>query len=192
MILRRFSAIAFGAAVVAVASAAPAAAIVPPADGYYTFNQEGAPAATWQLQSVCIQANGTRAQSDYSDETIQAEGCNVIMASTSPSKLTREDRLVNFNARAVLTGGLWTFQFESSEGTLCPDGSTAASTEKYAFDSATYAGTHTSIHGAVCGGQAGMTKTPFTLGFTGGLQPPAVDRFPDHCDYLVGRPSICS
>jgi hypothetical protein len=139
MILRRFSAIAFAAAVVAVASAAPAAAIVPPADGYYTFNQAGAPAATWQLQSVCIQANGTRAQSDYSDETIQAAGCDVIMASTAPSKLTREDRLVNFNARAVLTGGLWTFQFDSSEGTLCPDGSTAASTEKYAFDSATYA-----------------------------------------------------
>ncbi len=191
-VLRRLGAAVFAAAVVAVAAAAPAAAIVPPADGYYTFNQDGAPAATWQMQTICIQANGTRAQPDYSDETIQTLGCNVVLASTTPTKLSRDERLMNFNARAVLTGGLWTFTFESSEGTLCPDGSTAPSTEKYAFDSATYAGTHTSLHGAVCGGSAGMVKTPFTLGFTGGLQPPVVDRFPDNCDYLAGRPSICS
>jgi hypothetical protein len=192
MILRRFGAVAFAAAILAMASAAPAAAIVPPADGYYTFSQDGAPAATWQMQSICIQANGTRAQSDYSDETIQAEGCTVVLASSTQNQLTTINESYNFNVRAVLTGGLWTFQLEAKEGMTCPDGSTAPTTEKYAFDSATYVGTHTSIHGAVCGGSAGMTKTPFTLGLTGGLQPPVVDRFPDHCDYLAGRPSICS
>ncbi|CAN5426679.1 hypothetical protein BH09ACT7_BH09ACT7_14650 [soil metagenome] len=191
-VFRRLGAISVAVAAVAVAVAAPAAAIVPPADGYYTFSQEGALPATWQMQSICMQANGTRAQSDYTDETIQTLGCGVILASMTPSKLTREERMVNFNARAVLTGGLWTFQYDSSEGTLCPDGSTAASTEKYAFDSATLTGTHSSIHGAACGGPAGMVKTPFTLAFTGGLVPPVVDRFPDNCNYLAGRPSICS
>jgi hypothetical protein len=144
------------------------------------------------MQSICIQANGTRAQSDYSDETIQALGCGVILASSTPSTLTREERMVNFNARAVLTGGLWTFKYDSSEGWLCPDGSAAASTETYAFDSATLVGTHTTVHGAVCGAPAGLVKVPFTLSFTGGLTPPVDNRFPDHCNYLAGRPSICS
>jgi hypothetical protein len=191
-VLRRFGAIAFAAVVVAVAGATPAAAIVPPADGTYTLNQEGAPPTKWVMQSVCIQANGTRAQPDYSDETIQSEGCNVVLGSSTGTQLTTINEAYNFSVRALLTGGLWTFQFDTKEGIACPDGSTAPSTEKYAFDSATYAGTHTSIHGAVCGGQAAMTKTPFTLSFDQGLQPPVVNRFPDHCDYLAGRPSICS
>lgn len=190
-VLRRLCAVP-AAAVVALAVASPAAAIVPPADGYYSFHQDGAPDATWKIQSICIQANGTRAQPDYSDETIQTLGCTAVLSSSTPTNLTREEHLVNFNNRAVLTGGLWTFQFSSDEGIQCPDGSVAPSTETYAFDSATYTGTHTSLHGPVCGGQAGMVKAPFTLGFTGGLAPPVVDRFPDHCDYLAGRPSICS
>ncbi len=190
-VLRRLSVIP-AAAAVAMAVAAPAAAIVPPADGYYTFNEAGAPAATWQIQSICIQANGTRAQSDYTDETIQSLGCTAIVTSSTPKKLTRDERLLNFSGRAVLTSDLWTFQFTSAEGIQCPDSSVAPSTETYAFDGSTNAGTHTVVHGAVCGGQAGMEKRPFTLGFTGGLAPPVVDRFPDNCNYLAGRPSICS
>ena len=45
-----------------IALAAPAGAILPPVDGYYTFNQPGVPSANWELQSICIQPNGTRAQ----------------------------------------------------------------------------------------------------------------------------------
>jgi hypothetical protein len=194
--LRRLGTVAIGGSVgavaVAVGIAAPAAAIVPPADGYYTFSQPGAPLAVWQTQSVCIQANGTRAQSDYTDETIQTLGCNVILASTTPTALTREDRLLNFDARAVLTNDLWTFQFESAEGVLCPDGSSAPSTEVYSFSEATLTGTHKTIHGDVCGMPAAMVKTPFTLTFNAPLEPPVVDRFPDNCNYLAGRPSICS
>jgi hypothetical protein len=192
-VLRRFGVIAFAAAVVAVGSAAPAAAIVPPADGTYTLNQEGAPPTKWVMQSVCIQANGTRAQPDYSDETIQSEGCTLILSSSTGPQLAITNTPYDFSGRALLTGGLWTLQFDAKEAITCPDGSKADSTEKYAFDSATLAGTHTTIHGAVCGdGEAAMTKTPFTLSFDQGLQPPVVDRFPDHCDYLAGRPSICS
>jgi hypothetical protein len=189
---RRLGVTAFAVAVVAVAAAAPAAAIVPPADGTYTLNQDGAPPTKWVMQSVCIQANGTRAQPDYSDETIQSEGCTLILSSATGPQLAINNAPYDFGVRAVLTGGLWTTQFDANQGMTCPDGSTAPTTEKYAFDSATMAGIHTTIHGAVCGGQAGMTKTPFSLSFDQGLQPPVVDRFPDHCDYLAGRPSICS
>jgi hypothetical protein len=190
-VLRRLSVVP-AVAVVALAVAAPSAAIVPPADGYYTLNEAGVPPAVWTMQSSCIQANGTRAQSDYTDETIQTLGCVVQLTSAAQTKMTREERTLNFSVRAVLTGDLWTFKVDNPEGMQCPDGSTALTGDTYAFDSATNAGTHTKIHGAVCGGQAGMEKTPFTLTFTGPLQPPVVDRFPDNCNYLAGRPSICS
>jgi hypothetical protein len=190
-VLRRLSVVP-AVAVVALAVAAPSAAIVPPADGYYTLNEAGVPPAVWTMQSVCIQANGTRAQSDYADETIQTLGCVVQLASAAQTKLTREERVLNFSARAVLTSDLWTFKMDNPEGMQCPDGSAAPTTDTYAFDGVTNAGTHTKIHGAVCGGQAGMEKTPFSLTFTGPLQPAVVDRFPDNCNYLAGRPSICS
>jgi hypothetical protein len=191
-VFRRLGAVSFAVAAVAVAVAAPAAAIVPPADGYYTLNEAGVPPAVWTMQSSCIQANGTRAQSDYADETIQTLGCVLQLSSAAPSKATREERTLNFTVRAGLVSDLWAFKVENTEGMQCPDGSSAFTTDTYAFDSATNAGTHTKVHGAVCGGQAGLEKTPFTLTFNGGLQPPVVDRFPDNCNYLAGRPSICS
>jgi hypothetical protein len=190
-VLRRLIAVG-AAAVAAVALASPAAAIVPPADGFYTFHQDGAPDATWKMQFICIQANGTRAQSDYSDETIQTLGCTGIIASSTSDRQTREQRLVNFGGRWNLVSDKWTFQFTSDEGIQCPDGSVAPSTETYAFDGATLTGTHTTIHGPVCGGAPGMVKFPFVLSFTGGLDVPVTARFPDHCDYLAGRPSTCS
>lgn len=48
------------------------------------------------------------------------------------------------------------------------------------------------LHGDVCGMPAAMVKAPFTLTFNAPLEPPVVDRFPDNCNYLAGRPSICS
>lgn len=190
-VLRRLCAVP-AAAVVALVVAAPAAAIVPPADGAYTLNEAGVPPAVWTMQSSCIQPNGTRAQSDYSDETIQSLGCVLQLSSAAPSKATREERVLNFTVRAGLVSDLWAFKVENPEGMQCPDGSTAPTTDNYAFDSATNAGTHTKIHGAVCGGQAGMVKTPFTLSFIAPLQPAVIDRFPDQCNYLAGRPSLCS
>ena len=53
-------------------------------------------------------------------------------------------------------------------------------------------GTRTSLHAAECGLQAGMTKTPFTLTFNDVLDPSVIARFPAICNYLAGRPSICS
>lgn len=198
MSLRGLGAILFGVLVTAVGLAAPASAILPPVDGYYTFQQDGLPQARWTMQSICIQPNGTRAQPDYTDETIQTLGCDVIVGSDTPRLLTREEHLVNFAGRAKLTSDLWTFQITQDEGLACPDGSFAPTTDTYAFTAPdpngppNLTGTHTSIHGAVCGLQPGMTKTPFTLTFTDVLNPAVISRYPALCNYLVGRPSICA
>jgi len=65
----------------------------------------------------------------------------------------------------------------------CPDGTTAASTDTYAFDDVSLTGTHTNIHGDICGLQPAMTKTPFTLAFQGPLASP-VDRYPLDCNEI--------
>ena len=101
-------------------------------------------------------------------------------------------------AFAALTSDLWTMKVEQLDGLDCADGSTARLTNIFAFTapdpngSPNLTGTHTRIHGAVCGMQPAMTKTPFTLTFTDVLDPGVIHRFPMICDYLAGRPSICS
>ena len=182
----------------AVGLPVPASAILPPVDGWYTFDEAGLPQSRWQMQSICIQPNGTRAQPDYTDETIQTLGCTIILNSDTPTLLTRDQKLANFAGRAQLTGGLWTLRVEKPEGVPCPDGSFGPSTDTYAFTAPDPAGppnltgTHTSIHGEVCGLQPAMTTAPFTLTFTDVLDPGVIHRFPALCNYLVGRPSICA
>ena len=196
--MRRLGVMVLGIVLTAVALAAPAGAILPPVDGYYTFNQAGVPEAKWTMQSICIQPNGTRAQADYTDETIQTLGCTVTVGATTPTLVSHEQKLVNFAGRARLTGGMWTVQVEQAEGVTCPDGSYAPSTETFAFTAPdpngppNLTGTRTSLHAAECGLQAGMTKTPFTLTFNDVLDPSVIARFPAICNYLAGRPSICS
>jgi hypothetical protein len=190
---RRTAVVAFALTAASVGFASPASAIVPPADGSYTFNQPGKPSSTWTMQSICTTVNGTRAQQDYSDQTTQTLGCKVIVGSqVATNGMTPEEQAVSFNGTALLVSGLWTVSSQVAHGVVCPDGSTAPSTDTYSFSEVTLTGTHTSIHGAVCGLAPGMTKEPFTLAFTGPLDPPVVDRFPQQCNYLVGRPSICS
>jgi hypothetical protein len=191
--LGRLSAVACTVAAAALGFASPASAIVPPADGHYTFAQAGKPSSNWKMQTICSQVSGTRAQQDYTDQTTQTLGCNVIVGSqVSTSGMNREERNVSFDGKAVLVNGLWTVTAPVAEGVTCPDGSTAPSTDTYSFSEVTLTGTHTSIHDAVCGLAPAMTKEPFTLTFTAPLDPPVVDRFPMECNYLVGRPSICS
>ncbi|MGB3486191.1 MAG: hypothetical protein WBB07_28725 [Mycobacterium sp.] len=191
--LGRLAAVAVAIAATSVGFAAPASAIVPPADGNYTFSQAGKPNSTWTMQSICSQPSGTRAQQDYTDETTQTLGCSLILGSlASRSGMDRDQRAVSFNGTARLVSGMWTLTVEVPEGLACPDGSFAPSSDTYAFSSATLTGTHTSIHGSVCGLAPGMTKEPFALTFIGPLDPPVVDRFPMDCNYLGGRPSICS
>lgn len=171
-------------ATVAVGSASPARAVAPPADGTYTFNQAGLPGATWKVSTLCDQVNGSRYYKDYSNPTIQADFCVVNVVSETPSNINREDKLQNYTGKARLVNELWTFQVKQDAGVLCPDGSAAQSTETYSFDDETLAGTHTSIHGAVCGMQPAMSKQPFTLGFLAPLNPP-VERYPLYCNDIA-------
>ena len=97
--------------------------------------------------------------------------------------ISRQEKLVNYNGRARLTSDLWTFQIDKSNGVACPNGGTAPSTDTYAFDDVSLAGTHTSIHDAVCGLEPGMTKTPFTLAFQAPLPNP-VERYPLECNEI--------
>jgi hypothetical protein len=198
-VARRFGIVSSALAVAAVGWAAPASAILPPADGIYSYAEEGAPATLWQVQTVCIQPNGTRIPSDFTDETIQSEGCTVVLRSYTPqAPMTREEEQYSFAQRARLTNGMWTFQTVMPQGLACPDGSTAPTTDTFAFappdpnaPNPSVTGLHTRIQGAECGLEPAMAKTPFTLNFSAPLDPP-VGRYPAMCDYLVGRRSICS
>lgn len=192
-LLRRASAPLIGLAVAAAMLTAPSAqAVLPPADGTYRFDMPGAPQTTWTMQTLCSQPSGTREQRDYTDIDIQTMGCEVLMAATSRVVATRADRLVNFAGRMKLTGGLWTISFTAPQGAECPGGGYAPTTEIYSFTENGLTGNRKRIIPEQCGLSAGIENTPFTLAFLAPLDPPVVNRFPMQCNYLVGRPSICS
>ncbi|OBI53404.1 hypothetical protein A5707_11525 [Mycobacterium kyorinense] len=168
-------------ALVAVGSASPAQALGPPPDGIYTFTEDGVPAGTWKIAALCDPISRQRAIPDFTDPVIAADLCALNVSSTTPRVISQAEKRANYIGRARLTSDLWTFQVGKTNGVSCPDGSTAASTDTYAFDDVSLTGTHTSIHGAVCGMEPAMTKTPFTLAFKGPLQAP-VERYPLECD----------
>lgn len=168
---------------VAVMTSIPAQALGPPADGVYGFTEAGVPATTWRISALCDAPSRQRAIPDFSDPVIAADLCSVNVASFTARSISRSEKMANFVGRARLTSDLWTFQVNKSNGVACPDGSTAQSTDTYAFDDVSLTGTHTSIHGDVCGLQPGMTKTPFTLAFQGPLPVP-VDRYPLNCNEI--------
>jgi hypothetical protein len=168
---------------VAVGTAVPAEALGPPADGIYTFTEAGVPAATWKISALCDAPSRQRAIPDFSDPVIAADLCGLNVGSFTSRVISRPEKLANFVGRARLAGDLWTFQVDKENGVACPDGSTASSTDTYAFDDVSLTGTHTSIHGDTCGLQPAMTKTPFTLAFQGPLPNP-VDRYPLDCNEI--------
>ncbi len=168
---------------VAVGTAVPAAALGPPPDGMYTFTEAGVPPATWKIAALCDAPSRQRAIPDFTDPVIAADLCALNVSSTTSRVISRSEKMANFVGRARLASDRWTFEVPKELGVACPDGSTAASTDTYAFDDVSLTGTHTSIHGDVCGLQPAMTKTPFTLAFQGPLQAP-VDRYPLNCNEI--------
>lgn len=176
-----FSAVALG---VALESNSPANAVAPPADGKYTFNQAGVSGVTWTVTALCDQVNGSRYYKDYSNPDIMADFCALNVVSSTSEQISRQDKLQNYSGRARLVSGLWTFQVDVADGISCPGGGTATSTEKYAFDNETLAGTHTTLHGAVCGMQPAMSKQPFTLQLS--APPPSpIQRYPLQCNDIA-------
>lgn len=170
-------------ALIAVGSASPAKALGPPPDGIYTFTEDGVPAGTWRISALCNAPSRQRAIPDFTDPVIWADLCALNVVSSTARNITAAEKLANYSGRARLTGDLWTFQVGKANGVPCPDGSTAPSTDTYAFDDVTLTGTHTRIHGPVCGLQPGMTKTPFTLAFQSPLPNP-IERYPLDCNEI--------
>jgi hypothetical protein len=161
-----------------------ASAVGPPPDGNYTFNQAGVSGVTWTITALCDQVNGSRYYKDYSNPDIQADFCALNIVSGTSEQISRQDQLQNYNGRARLVSGLWTFQATLDGGVSCPGGGTAPSTETYAFDDGTLSGTHTSLHGAECGLQPAMSKQPFSLQLAG-PPPSPIQRYPLQCNNVA-------
>ena len=175
------SAVALG---IAVDSGDPAHAVAPPPDGNYSFLQAGVSGVTWTIAALCDQVNGSRYYKDYSNPDIQADFCALNIVSSTDEQISRQDKLQNYSGRARLVSGRWTFQVGVADGVSCPGGGTGPSTETYAFDDGSLAGTHTSLHGAVCGLQPSMTKQPFSLQLSG-PPPSPVQRYPLQCNDIA-------
>jgi hypothetical protein len=175
------SAVALG---IAVDSGDPAHAVAPPPDGNYSFIQAGVSGVTWAISALCDQVNGSRYYKDYSNPDIQADFCALNIVSSTDEQISRQDKLQNYSGRARLMSGRWTFQVGVPDGVSCPGGGTGPSTETYAFDDGSLAGTHTSLHGAVCGLQPSMTKQPFSLALAG-PPPSPVERYPLRCNDIA-------
>jgi hypothetical protein len=79
---------------------------------------------------------------------------------------------------------LWSFSVDKADGVSCPGGGTAKSTENWAFSDETMSGTHTTMHGAVCGMEPAMKKTPFSLQMIG-PPPSPIQRYPMQCNNIA-------
>jgi hypothetical protein len=176
-----FSAVAIG---IALDSGDPAHAVGPPPDGTYNFNEAGVSGATWTISALCDQPSGTRNMNDYSDPIVIAFNCALNIVSSTAERITPADKLQNFSGRARLSSMMWTFKVDKPDGVSCPGGGTAPSTETYAFSDENMSGTHTSLHGAVCGMQPEMKKQSFSLQMTG-PPPSPIERYPLRCNDIA-------
>ncbi|OBF61354.1 hypothetical protein A5787_17605 [Mycobacterium sp. 852002-50816_SCH5313054-b] len=172
------SAVALG---IALESGHPASAIGPPADGTYTFNEAGVSGVSWTISALCVQPSGTRNMNDYSDPIVFAMNCALNIVSSTPERISAADKLQNFSGRARMSSMLWTFKVDKADGVSCPGGGTAPTTETYSFSDETMTGTHTIMHGPVCGLQSDMKKQPFSLQMAG-PPPSPVERYPLRCN----------
>jgi hypothetical protein len=176
-----FSAVALG---IALQSGEPASAVGVPPDGNYSFDQAGVSGVTWTMSALCDQPSGTRNMNDYSDPVVFAFNCALNIVSSTPEQISRADKLQNFSGRARLSSVLWTFKVDQADGVSCPGGGTGPSTETYEFSDETMSGTHTTLHGAVCGMQPEMKKQPFSLQLTG-PPPSPIQRYPLYCNGIA-------
>jgi hypothetical protein len=175
------SAVAVG---IALESEDPAHAVAPPPDGTYTFNSAGVSGVTWTISALCDQVNGSRYYKDYSNPDIMADFCALNVVSTTSEQISPKDKVQNFGGRARLTSGLWTFKVDKADGVSCPGGGTGPTTETYAFDNDNMSGTHTTLHGAVCGLQPDMKKESFSLQLIG-PPPSPIERYPLQCNDIA-------
>lgn len=142
--------------------AAPAAADDPAPEGtlegVYTFNQDGT-TANWKIYPLCVPTVG-----DGRVPLNLAVACKLQVES---------DGIPGQAGAYKLVSGRWTYSTPLLAGRKCSDGRTVASQETYQFDTSLN-GTYTQAFNAVCGGQAGLEKHPFTLTYVGPLPVPVI------------------
>ena len=152
------AAIVAGAVVVGVAGPASARPVEEPMYGVYTYHQDGAPDETWTIFASCVIA-----------------GCTLHMSAMVSPHLGPRSDFPPYNGDAKKVDGLWTWITRKDEGVKCPDGSWGRTTNRYAWDQATLAGTLTVLTAAgACGMEPTMTKHPFTLTYKEPLPIPIV------------------
>lgn len=128
-------------------------------EGVYKFNQEGGGSANWKIYPLCVPTVG-----DGRVPLHLAVGCKLEVESDGIPGQAGGYRLVS---------GRWTYTTPLLAGHRCPDGHTVASQETYQFDTSLN-GTYTHAFNAVCGGQPGLEKHPFTLTYVGPLPAPVI------------------
>ncbi|OBA58533.1 hypothetical protein A5647_01225 [Mycobacterium sp. 1100029.7] len=176
-----FSAVAIG---IALESGNPARALGPPADGNYAYNEAGVSGVTWTVTALCDQPSGTRNMNDYSDPIVFAMQCALNIVSFTDERISAADKLQNYSGRARMSSMLWSFTIDKPNGVSCPGGGTAPTTESWAFSDETMSGTHTIMHGAVCGMEPSMKKQPFSLQLMG-PPPSPIQRYPMQCNNIA-------
>lgn len=127
-------------------------------EGVYTFNQQGT-TANWKIYPLCVPTVG-----DGRVPLNLAVGCKLQVESDGIPGQAGAYRLVN---------GRWTYSTPLLAGKRCANGRTVASEETYQFDTSLN-GTYSQAHNAVCGGQPGIDKAPFTLTYVGPLPVPVI------------------
>jgi hypothetical protein len=167
-------------AAVALGSAGPSSADQV-MEGIYAFNAEGSLPAEWTIYPLCTPTVG-----DLREPLELPVACKLKVVSATPGKYTFELNNLNWGGDARLTEGQWALTTNKADGFQCADGSTAPTVDTYKFDDVTLTGTHTSLHNAVCGAPAGMTKSSFTLAYEKPLPIP-VDRYPLVCEPAGNR-----
>jgi hypothetical protein len=134
-------------------------------EGVYTVNIAGQGTTTWEFFPICVPTVG-----DLREPLLLPVACRLKVTPAGQP-----------GAEAIQIGQRWTFEYNKPDGRTCPDGSTAAQREIYAFDGYTLVGDLKLIYPEGCGQQASMVTIPLTLAFKEPLEIP-VDQYPLICE----------
>lgn len=165
-VIRLLAVVIAGAAL--VGNTAGTAGAAQTMQGIYTYRQ-GELVAEWTIYPSCVPTVG-----DLRNNIELPVGCRLHVA---------WDHEVLPSSQALLTGNLWAFSVNDTDGLHCPDGSTGKTIENFTFDDTTLAGNRQTTIGTECNGTvaANLVSSPFTLTYKSPLPIP-VNQYPLYCE----------
>lgn len=134
-------------------------------EGVYNVYVEGEPPTTMEFFPICAPTVG-----DLREPLLLPVGCTL--------KATPDGQP---GAIAYLTGNQWVFEYDTVDGRICPDGTSAPQRTIYALDQSGTFGTKQILHGDECGDAPAMVKIPLTMTFNRPLPIP-VTQYPLICE----------